>query len=194
MGQKRLIFYNSIKKLSDKKYLEYYLRYQLAPVIMGFKPSMTLTIGGQNGSKDCKVYSDEIITNLGLKYVKVRECNEREILFIYRECLIEHLLEDKEIRAFLETFQYPLNSVQEAILYLAERYKVCHCPHELGVFLGFDLADVKDYICGTQKKCLICGYWRVYNNASKAKETFRNYDLAKYKMLGILLEELQQVS
>ena len=54
-----------------------------------------------------------------------------------------------------------------------------HCPHELGIFLGIPIEDVKDFMECTNKKCLLCGYWKVYNNYYTAEKTFKQYDIIK---------------
>ena len=41
--------------------------------------------------------------------------------------------------------------------------------------------------CST-KKCLACGYWRVYNDYSTAKEVFNTYDMIKEKTVKYILK------
>ena len=62
---------------------------------------------------------------------------------------------------------------------MKKRYEEFHCPHELGVFLGFPLNDVKDFINCSNKKCLSCKYWCVYNDVEAAEEIFSIYDRIK---------------
>lgn len=62
---------------------------------------------------------------------------------------------------------------------LKDRYEKYNCPHELGVFLGYPLDDVRDFMEYNNKKCLGCGYWRVYNDITRAKEIFSKYDKVK---------------
>lgn len=194
MKDKRLIFYKKIKGLDDKEYLKYSLKYQLAPVIMGFKPGMTINLPRERYAMDWLVYSNYIEEELGIKSAILRYSSKSIIIFFYRTCLIESLLQNKEIASFLKAFNYDTTSVQGAVAHLQKRYKVEHCPHELGIFLGIDLADVQDYMLCPDKKCLLCSYWKVYNNVEAAKVTFASFDLAKVKMLNTLLEELQVAS
>ena len=70
-------------------------------------------------------------------------------------------------------------SVKSYIETLKARYMLHHCPHELGVFLGIPIEDVKDFMECTNKKCLLCGYWKVYNNYYAAEKTFKQYDIIK---------------
>lgn len=194
MKDKRLIFYNKIKGLDEKSYLKYSLKYQLAPVIMGFKPGMTINLSREKYETEWLIYSRYIEEELGIKSAILRYSTKSIIIFFYRTCLVEDLLKDREIEVFLKGFNYNTTSVNAAVLDLQKRYQVEHCPHELGIFLGIDLKDVKDYILCPDKKCLLCSYWKVYNNVEAAKITFANFDLAKVKMLNTLLEELQVAS
>ena len=45
-------------------------------------------------------------------------------------------------------------------------------PHEIGVILGYPLEDVKGYMENGGQKCLLNGYWKVYNNPEEAKRKF----------------------
>ena len=47
-------------------------------------------------------------------------------------------------------------------------------PHEIGVFLGYPLGDV----CGFLRDpdgCILCGEWKVYENAGEAAKTFERF-------------------
>lgn len=191
MKDKRLIFYNKIKGLDDKAYLKYSLKYQLAPVIMGFKPGMTINLPRHKYEADWPIYSQHIEEELGVKSAMLRSSQKSIIIFFYRSCLIEDLLQDEEVQTFLKPFGYNTTSVQSAVAYLQKRYELEHCPHELGIFLGIHLKDVKDYMLCPDKECLLCSYWKVYNDVENAKTTFANFDAAKVSMLNALLRELQ---
>ncbi|MPN31536.1 hypothetical protein SDC9_179010 [bioreactor metagenome] len=73
------------------------------------------------------------------------------------------------------------------------RYSKLVCPHELGIFLGFPLEDVKEFITNPYKECLLCGYWKVYHNKEKALKTFKYYDEAKVEISNILYEGIDKL-
>ena len=193
MKDKRVIFFDRIKQLEDIDYLTYYLKYQLAPVIMGYKPSITLSLGKREGRRISKIKTLKVIESLGLKGIVLRETPSAHIVLAYRKCSVENILNNPKEREVLERLGYPINSVYAALSYLRKRYDYCHCPPELGIFLGFPIEDVKDYMCGTAKKCLLCGYWQVYNNRNEAERIFKSYDDAKEYMLMTLLDELVKI-
>ena len=190
MKNKKIIFFSCLKKLENSTvYLEYYLKYQLAPVIMGFKPGMTLNVGERNVGSAYKNYS-VVINKLGLKCCLLRKGKNADILFIYKPCLIEELLKQREIRDFLKMFGYAIESLEEAINCLQKRYAIYHCPHELGIFLGFPIEDVCMYMKNPDEVCQLCGYWKVYHDVEGAKRIFAAYDKAKEDMICLLLNEL----
>ena len=193
MSEQRAVFYESIKVLETTKYLTYYMKYQLAPVIMSVKPAITLNIGNKKEMPVHKVTILKVIENLGLNGMILRDTPNGHIVLAYRVCRLEELLQDEQIAETLMELGYPIHSVYMALSYLRKRYDYCKCPPELGLFLGFPIEDVTDYMCGTKKKCLLCGYWQVYNNVEKAKRIFKQYDDAKQNMLGELLLEIEEL-
>lgn len=56
-------------------------------------------------------------------------------------------------------------------------------PHEIGFFLEYPLRDVEMFIRHKGQNYLMTGYWKVYHNMEKAKETFGTYDLAREKSI-----------
>lgn len=186
-----IAFHKKIKSLDEIEYLENYLKYQLAPVISGVKPSATLTLSTSNGMKE-KWYENknEMLLRLGLESKELRCSEGSSIILFYKKELIEPILEDDSNYIFLKNLNYCCESVEKAINCLVERYKEYHCPDELGLFLGIPLQDVKDFNDCSHKKCLLCGYWKVYNNVEEAKKKFGQYNHAKYRMLTILLKDL----
>lgn len=193
-NKQRVIFFDTIKALDDISYLRYYLKYQLAPVIMGVKPSITLNIGKRQGQIVSKVKLLRILEELGLKGIILRDTENGHIILAYRLCVLKNILTKPRVKEVLEGLNYPLGSFYGTVSHLRKRYDYCHCPPELGVFLGFPIEDVRDYMCGTSKECLLCGYWQVYNNVDEAEKIFKKYDAAKAHMLTYLLDELEKTS
>ena len=48
-------------------------------------------------------------------------------------------------------------------------------PHEIGVFLGYPLADVIGFIQNRGKNFTACGYWKVYTDPTAAQAEFDRY-------------------
>jgi hypothetical protein len=90
---------------------------------------------------------------------------------------------------FLEIFGYRKEVSLEAKLeQLRERFNcICPCPHEIGIFLGIPLEDVKGFILKPETECLLNGYWRVYSNLESAKLEFKRYDLIKNNFIKSII-------
>ena len=48
-------------------------------------------------------------------------------------------------------------------------------PHEIGLLLGYPLADVKAFIATKGKNCIACGDWKAYGDEETAKCIFCKY-------------------
>lgn len=57
-------------------------------------------------------------------------------------------------------------------------------PHELGYILEYPLRDVEMYIKNQGQNSLMTGYWKVYDNLEKAKETFKKYDQVREQAIA----------
>ena len=56
-------------------------------------------------------------------------------------------------------------------------------PHEIGVFLGYPLEDVKGFIDNKGKNCESCGVWKVYCNREEKDKLFQKLKNARMYML-----------
>ena len=57
-------------------------------------------------------------------------------------------------------------------------------PHELGYILEYPLHDVEMFIKNQGQNSLMTGYWKVYDNLEKAKETFKKYDQVREQAIA----------
>lgn len=188
---KYLEFYNKLESMRDKEYIENFLVYNTSLVIAGVKPAVTIAMKKNN----IKLYSNwnnfgkTFIKRINLEFVELRESNESIIIMIYDETILKKELNKKENLEFLIKLGYPHEvETKEYVNTLKFRYEKYHCPHELGLFLGIPFKDVKDFMECTTKKCLLCGYWKVYNDSSKAKTIFNQYDKVKEYTIKNMLE------
>ena len=77
----------------------------------------------------------------------------------------------------LEEYGYTSDMATEEMLdMLASRISCGSFPHEIGAFLGYPVGDIRGFISNSGKNCLLCGYWKVYENAENAQQTFEKYD------------------
>ncbi|ENZ02420.1 hypothetical protein HMPREF1092_01655 [Clostridium thermobutyricum] len=190
MSKKILDFYKKIGGMDTKESLEKYLLFTLSPVIGGLKPSSTITLSYDK--KEYSIWSNykkEFLEILKLKEIVLRKGTKAEIILIYNEENLLNCINKKDNREFLNKLGYDLTlTLEENLDILVYRYEKYHCPHELGVFLGIPIEDVIDFMGCSDKKCLMCGYWKVFNNYNNAKDIFNKYDISKNIMIKSIEE------
>lgn len=190
MSKKILDFYKKIGGMDTKESLEKYLLFTLSPVIGGLKPSSTITLSYDK--KEYSIWSNykkEFLEILKLKEIVLRKGTKAEIILIYNEENLLNCINKKDNKEFLNKLGYDLTlTLEENLDILVYRYEKYHCPHELGVFLGIPIEDVIDFMECSDKKCLMCGYWKVFNNYNNAKDIFDKYDISKNIMIKSIEE------
>ncbi|MFR5832450.1 MAG: DUF3793 family protein [Acutalibacteraceae bacterium] len=103
-------------------------------------------------------------------------CGQRKLLYVYDRLSLADMLFDKEVKAFLEALGYEYSTVEKAIEQLKARFEIGRSfPHEVGVFLGYALEDVKGFMQDPAGGKLIKGYWKVYVDAEEKGRIFDRY-------------------
>jgi hypothetical protein len=188
---KYLDLYKRLNSMESKEYIENFLVYNSSLVIAGVKPAVTVTMKKNNKKlyNSWKIYGQSLLENINLKFVELRESDSSIIVMIYDEHILEKELNTKSHIEFLINLGYASKlEINEYVNTLKSRYEKYHCPHELGLFLGIPFEDVKDFMECTTKKCLLCGYWKVYNDSRKAITIFNKYDKVKEYTIRNMLE------
>lgn len=184
-------FMNKLKNMSDVEYFDKYMLFLLAPVVSGLKPSSTITL--KKNSKEYNIwinYKDIFLKKTKLNHILLRENDSAIILLIYSKKKLDDYINKREVKQFLCKLDYNFEDNLENILSnLVDRYNKFHCPHELGLFLGIPLQDVVDFMECTTKKCLLCGYWKVFNDFDGALQIFNDYDKSKEIVLDYVISE-----
>ena len=158
-----------------------------APTLLGIKCANLISVAMDEG--ELLSYQHEFESRSGLKMCVLCKCRERQLLYVYQETLLAMQLSQPEIQAFLTQYGYTENTdLQQMLQHLASRMGCGSFPHEIGIFLGYPLADVQGFIANQGKNCLLCGCWKVYSNPESAQRTFANYDRCR----DILCDKLQQ--
>ena len=104
------------------------------------------------------------------------------LLYAYRPDAIRARLADPDVAAFLERYGYNPASLSDCIELLHKRIcgtdlastlsASCAFPHEIGLFLGYPLADVIGFIENNGENYLCSGCWKVYSQQRDAEESF----------------------
>ena len=184
-------FYKSLNNMEERECIEKFLLFNTSLVISEGKPSATITLkkGIDSNYEKWIKYGEKFLESINIKYIELRECANALIILVYDEKQLSNYIFKEENRTFLKKLGYSYgNDIDAYVEKLKKRYDEFNCPHELGIFLGYPLNDVKDFMECSSKKCLACGYWRVYNDYNAAKEVFNIYDMIKEKTVNYILK------
>lgn len=108
----------------------------------------------------------------------------KALIYVYRRADLEKILNRDEISKFLLKQGYLIDdneidgevNCEKIILQLKKKFeKLNQFPHEIGIFLGYLIGDVKGFIENHGCNCKCTGYWKVYCNEEEATKTFRKY-------------------
>lgn len=160
---------------------------QCAPVLAGVKPANLLMLEDTSTQEVREMLRDSE-TMIYFLYRGKRKC----AWLLYREEKIKAVLRQSEVQKFLKNYGYQSFHIEEVLFRLCERAS-CYLdgemdyPHELGIILGYPLEDVKGFIESQGKNYLLSGYWKVYGNVEKAKQTFALYHKAKLEAVSRIL-------
>lgn len=161
---------------------------QCAQVLMDVKPS-NLLILKEEEQKDFL----QMEHFSGISCICLYKGEEKSSWLLYRKDRLEAILLWPQVQQFLAEYGYlaATQSLEEMLERLAQRFTAykknrISFPHELGIFFGYPLEDVKGFIEHQGKDYLCSGYWKVYHNEQKARHTFWLYQNVKEKVLQMV--------
>lgn len=125
------------------------------------------TINGFNEMMNPRGIHIELLKNTGNFY----------LIYVYRKSHLLRTLCDEEVQSFLTEYGYSSAcEVEDYIETLKYKLKTGNdFPHEIGVFLGYPLNDVKMFIKTNGNHCVLCGDWKVYQDEETARCLFCKY-------------------
>ncbi len=147
-----------------------------APILKGSKEANILTVSKKEFA-NIKFLLDN--TNICYRFLKSR--GDKTILYLYREKELDKYMNRIEIKQFLAGYGYGEGNIKDKLERLSERILLygdgkLEFPHEIGIFLGYPLIDVKGFIENDGKNYMYSGYWKVYHNVKSAMKLFKRFD------------------
>lgn len=183
----------------NRKKLENELIRHCAPTLAGLKSASLFSYfhaGEDNVRKELREVN-ELLNSRGV-YVEALLWREKSVLiYTYRLTLLEKELRQPGMWELLEKYGYKNSEVDDCIRHLKERLMNDSCfPHEIGIFLGYPLEDVKGFIDNNGKNCKSCGLWKVYCNESEKDKLFHKLKKCTDVYIQVFREgrELSQVT
>ena len=150
-----------------------------SPTLAGIKPASLVSLkyeSREKANEDIRQMNRSIFIGKGLRAVPLRYTKDSILLLIYRPAVLEKRLSDGRIRKYLEERGYVCSSITHCVAHLAQRIRESgDFPHEIGIFLGYPLADVIGFTEHRDEGCKLTGYWKVYGDEMSARVTFERY-------------------
>ena len=173
--------------------LENYLIEYCSPTLASLKSGSLFNC---RCSKDTELYEsisewNSILMSRGVSIHLLRRTDARALIYVYRQSALKDTLSDPEIQSFLSAYGYDACSccdgctsgqcsIENCLGHLEARISgegndEMRFPHEIGIFLGYPLADVAGFISNKGRNCKCIGTWKVYGDASSARKAFARF-------------------
>ncbi len=144
-----------------------------APTLMGKKCSSLVCLKNLDSP-----YEEELagLRMKGLSFFFLTNRKGCPLLFLYRREKLEKIIRKAKARKMLRQDGYDTSSLEGCLRRLGKRMQEEEeFPHEIGIFLGYPVEDVKGFIENDGENFILSGPWKVYHNRKKAERTFRIY-------------------
>ena len=180
-----------LEEKSREQCLLEHLLVKLAPVLVKVKPSALVALcncemsGEKNHYDLWKEQKVDIARTLKISFKELKATSKgRQVLFYNPEALFDTITRS-ENSAYLERFGYSSCSAVEDYLELLKR-RFCAAegnrlsfPHEIGVFLGYPLKDVKGFIEGGKAVPTERGLWLVFGKPEESMQLMQIHKKAE---------------
>lgn len=166
--------------------LENQLILQCAPLIAGLRMAGLFIV---YRSQLCRVYG--LLRDSRLSYYVLCVTKEKVILLLFYRWRLSAYLAKKGVKDCLGEQGYHVTGMEDMLRLCRQRYQCyqtgeAQFPHELGLFLGYPLADVCGFIRNHGKSSLYTGYWKVYEDVAYKRKLFRMFDLARELLIELV--------
>lgn len=162
--------------------LDKYLIEHCSPTLASLKTANLFSLSYENKEelKDNIEKQNGELNKKGIILSLISVKDDLALVYVYRRNRLENDLNKEGVFDFLKKYGYESNTPEYAINRLTERLKSSSgFPHEIGLFLGYPLDDVKGFINngGQNSKCTGC--WKVYCNECEAVKIFAKFNKCK---------------
>ena len=139
--------------------------------------------------------------NTNISLIILCTCKKRHLVMVYRAKELEEHLRSKEVSDYLREFGYRRDDFISNLIRLHQRMngfynKMKEFPHEVGVFLGYPICDIKGFLENKGERYLHSGYWKIYGNLDETRKKFLSYDEARETAIDEFLSgrELESIA
>nr|WP_157885442.1 DUF3793 family protein [Ndongobacter massiliensis] len=155
--------------------LEHCLITHAAPTLAGLKVGNLLCVSKAVATKEALRQCCRSLWDKGISITPLRLRRGRILLYVFRPKQLQEILERKSVRDFLQAVGYEKLQVPGVLGQLRLHFRSADFPHEIGIFLGYPVEDVRGFIEHCGANCKYCGEWKVYGDVESAKRTFEKF-------------------
>lgn len=116
-----------------------------------------------------------LLNSKGIFFEILRISNNTALIYAYRKSKLNELLKNSAIKSFLNQMGYTNLKLKYIFKTLKSHLLKTDFPHEIGVFLGYPLSDIKAFICDKGANAKYVGCWKAYSNEEYARKIFEKY-------------------
>lgn len=157
---------------------EDYLIHHCAPTLAGIKTASLFTCPYE--TREALLESvrglNKRLGRKGLRIVPLRFSDKKALIYAYRPGKLTADLSDAAAEALLQRCGYGAGSCEHCIGKLCKKLRQQeNFPHEIGLFLGYPVEDVRGFMEQGPEGSKLFGCWRVYGDEEAAKKKFAQY-------------------
>lgn len=120
------------------------------------------------------------LQDTGVCLLVLKKSENSALVYAVRKSKLAHDLQQDGVSDLLRDYGYCNTDVEACIERLKSRLSCTEeFPHEIGIFLGYPLDDVKGFIENAGKNSKCTGCWKVYCNECEAIKTFAKFNKCK---------------
>jgi hypothetical protein len=188
------------------------LAYYCMPTLVHIKPSNLIQINKRKikHTEQLILIIENYAKIYGCSCCALYENDVHVSLLIYNKPMLDNVISDKETKYYLTKCGYRMieDRINDAFNTWKQRYadyyefkggnlsfinskyenikRTAVFPHEIGLFLGYPIEDVKAFIKYRGMNYLLCGYWKVYHDKETAVKIFETYTKARLAAIEII--------
>ncbi len=112
------------------------------------------------------------LRSCGVFVMALRSEPDALLVYAYRPELLSETLSGAGVRKFLGDYGYGGADSAGYLRHLRSRFAEIGMPHEVGIFLGYPLADVEGFMRYGGGSCVCSGCWKSYGDPAEAERRF----------------------
>lgn len=120
---------------------------------------------------------NEKLNEKGVYITILRIRDAKALVYVYRRSRLQKDLELPEVKEILRACGYEELEMDPCLNTLKQRLQRCESfPHEVGLFLGYPISDVKGFIEQKGKNYKYSGIWKVYGDERETIKVFQKLE------------------